>query len=538
MQIENYPFEQLPFSKLFRTYVTDYSRLALYYPANPFEPGSIEDHTRHFTFKGNREKTVELLQTFNKRFGLDGPVLENIQRLKDEQALALVTGQQLGLYGGPFFAILKIISTIKLATTLENRLDRPVIPVFWLADEDHDYDEIKEVKLLDRDEITSLSLENRKNSYPPVAEIRLSNNFDSFREQVKEELPGTDFSDRLWKLLDSCYNKGSRLDEAFGKLIGNLFSKYGLVLAGSNWKPIKEEARESMKLAIRRADEIRKVLEDQSKALEKEFHRQATIYDSNLFYLDEEKGRAKIVRNGGNWKTESGKKWITGDLLHEIDEYPGRFSPNVFLRPILQDMLIPSLGYVAGPGELAYYGQMKRMYEEFDRHMPIIFPRMSATVIEPPIARILAELPFEVSDYGKRIEDLESEYVDQAGRHDIEAIFSEWKQKTEKISGANTSEIKEIDPTLEGAAGKATAVYFGELDKLKGKVYRTVKQKEETQLKRIRRIKANLFPRGTLQERSISFIYFMNKFGIDIWDRLLEELDENETFARHKLIYL
>jgi uncharacterized protein YllA (UPF0747 family) len=200
--------------------------------------------------------------------------------------------------------------------------------------------------------------------------------------------------------------------------------------------------------------------------------------------------------------------------------------------------MVPTLGYVAGPGELAYYGQMKKMYKFFKRSMPAIFPRMSATIIEPSIDRILDELPFEIADYEGRIEDLESKYVERSNQPDIEEIFNDWKQKVEEISEGHKAEIKDIDSTLEGAAGKATAVYFGELDKLKGKVYRSVKQQEETQIKRIRKIKANLFPEGIPQERIISFIYFMNKYGIDIWDRLLQELDENEKFDQHKLIYL
>lgn len=537
MRIEDYPFERLPFSKLFRTYVSDYSKLAAFYSADPFDTESIRERAREVTFKGNRKKTAELLTAFNKRFDVDKPVIENIERLMQEDALAIVTGQQLGVYGGPLFTALKIISTLHLANRLSDNLDRPVIPVFWLADEDHDFDEIRNVKLFDRDEVISFSLSSEKRSRP-VADIELPPGYHSFRNKIEEGFLSTDFSDRLWSMLDDCYEEGVSLGEAFGKLVAKLFSSYGLVMAGSNWEPIKQESRGCMKVAISHADRIRELLEEQSENLEEEYHRQATIYDSNLFYLSEEKRRIKIARNGDSWQIEGGKQWSTDQLMDEIDAHPERFSPNVFLRPILQDLLVPTLGYVGGPGELAYYGQMKTMYPIFKKKMPIIFPRLSATIIEPAIDRILEELPFEVSDYGRRIEDLDLEYVDQAEQHDIEAIFDEWKQKIKQISDRRTEEIKEIDPTLEGASGKATAVYEGELDKLKGKVYRSVKQQEQTQLKRIRRIKTHLFPEDALQERTISFIYYMNKYGLDLWDRLLEELDENETFAHHKLIYL
>ncbi|MDZ7693225.1 MAG: bacillithiol biosynthesis BshC [Balneolaceae bacterium] len=301
---------------------------------------------------------------------------------------------------------------------------------------------------------------------------------------MEEGLFETDFTDNLLNLLDQCYTKGARHDDSFGKLLSRLFSKHGLLLAGSNCKPVKQNVREGMKLAISKANEIRTALESQSSELEQQFHQQATIYDSNLFFLDEEAGRTKIYQNGSRWKTDSGESWSTDELLDLIDEMPHKFSPNVFLRPILQDLLVPTLGYVAGPGELAYYGQMKKMYELFDCKMPAIIPRMSGTIIEPAIDRVLAELPFEIGDYKDRIEDLESSYVDQTEQHDIEAIFGEWKETVKQVSEKQKEVIKEIDPTLEGAAGKATAVYFGELDKLKGKVYRSVKQQDETQLKR------------------------------------------------------
>ncbi|MDR8392355.1 bacillithiol biosynthesis cysteine-adding enzyme BshC [Aliifodinibius sp. S!AR15-10] len=538
MHLENYPFDKLPFTKLFRTYLSEYSELADYYSANPLDIEALKEHAEKITVPQDRDDMAELLKVFNRRFNLDEKALQNIERLKEDRSLALVTGQQLGVFGGPLFTIFKTVTTIHLAKELEEELERPVVPVFWLADEDHDYDEVKHVRLLDRDEVISYGLEYNNSVHPPVAELTLNDRFDDFKRKVHEGLFETDFSEDLWNLLEECYTKGTRMDSAFGSLISRLFSRHGLILAGSNCNSIKERARGCMKHSIEHADEIRQALDEQSSSLEGEFHQQATIYDSNLFYLDGEAGRTKILRNGSSWKTENGHTWSTEELLNLIDEDPESFSPNVFLRPILQDLMVPTLGYVAGPGELAYYGQMKKMYKFFKRSMPAIFPRMSATIIEPSIDRILDELPFEIADYEGRIEDLESKYVERSDQPDIEEIFNDWKQKVEEISEGHKAEIKDIDSTLEGAAGKATAVYFGELDKLKGKVYRSVKQQEETQIKRIRKIKANLFPEGIPQERIISFIYFMNKYGIDIWDRLLQELDEDEKFDQHKLIYL
>jgi len=391
---------------------------------------------------------------------------------------------------------------------------------------------------LENDKVLELGLPSKENDLPTVAEMTITDEIEQLRTDLKSSLYDTDFSDELWSILDASYHSGNSFLQAFGQLIATLFSKHGLVLAGSNNPKVKQATHTFLSESITKAEDIRAELEAQTDRISEKYHQQVTLYDSNLFYLDGEAGRTKIARNGNGWQTDSGIKWETGQLVEAISEEPQKFSPNVFLRPILQDALLPTLGYVAGPGEAAYYGQMKNMYSCFDLEMPIIFPRLSATLIEPAIDRIINELPFEFYEFNNRIEDLESAYVDRTEQRDIETIFGDWKQKIEGLAEPKTKKIAEVDPTLEGAVGKATAAYFNELDKLKGKVYRAIKQQDETQLKRIRRIKANLFPSDGLQEREIAVIFYMNKYGIDIWDKLLDSLAEDEQFDHHKLIYL
>ncbi len=538
MEIKNYSFEQLPYSKLFKTYINDFKSLSDFYQVNPFNPASVKDHANSPNFNGNREISANILEEINHNYKVGKKTFENIDRLKQPDSITVVTGQQLGIYGGALFTVLKIITTIHLAKDLEEELGRPVIPVFWLADEDHDYEEIRSIALLRRDDLKKVSLPDVEGNLPPIAKMDLPSGLKDLREEIRNILIDTDFSDDLWALLDGSYKEGRSFEQAFGDLAGQLFSKHGLVLAGSNNEMIKKNSKEILKEAISKAGCMRDELDRQTAKISSDFHQQVTLYDSNLFYLESGNGRVKIKRNGDGWSTETGREWSTHELLEEIDDSPYHFSPNVFLRPIVQDHFLPTLGYVAGPGELAYYGQMKTYYSCYGQTMPVIFPRFSATFIEPAIDRIIEELPFDFHEYDRRIEDLESAYVERNEQHDIEAIFSEWKEKVEVVSRNKTEYIAAIDSTLEGAAGKATAIYFGELDKLKGKVYRAVKQQDQTQLNRIRKMKANLFPGDTLQERAIASIYFMNKYGVDIWDRVLEKMDSDEELQHHKLIYL
>ncbi|HLR76229.1 MAG TPA: bacillithiol biosynthesis BshC, partial [Balneolaceae bacterium] len=177
-------------------------------------------------------------------------------------------------------------------------------------------------------------------------------------------------------------------------------------------------------------------------------------------------------------------------------------------------------------------------YRIFDLKMPVIFPRFSATFVEPAIARISQELPFKFNDYEKRIEDLEKAYVQQTGEMNIEAVFKKWKKGIEDLEAYHSKLITQVDETLNGTSKKAQAHYFNELERLKGKTYRAIKKNEDIQMNRIRRIQNNFFPDRNLQERALCGIYYMNKYGIDIWDRVLENLNDSVDLRQHTLIYL
>jgi bacillithiol biosynthesis cysteine-adding enzyme BshC len=537
VQLKPYSYQKLPFSQLFQTYIGNFGRVAEFYEADPFDPDEFSRRADSLKFNSSRDQLTGLLRRFNEQFSPDEAVFANIKRLENPQSLTLVTGQQLGIYGGPVYTFFKSLTVIHLARTLEKELERPVIPVFWLADEDHDYEEVSSIFIPDKCRIEKVSLPDFKQNVPPVSEILLSEEIKTFRSNIRSTLIKTDFTEKLLELLDGSFYPGPSFLEAFGGFMAKLFSKHGLVLAGSKEKSIKNHLKETLILSVQKADEIQQKLENQSQKINRRFHQQAEVNASHLFYLHPEKGRLKIRHRDGQWETRAGQKWTSSDLIQEIDAYPKYFSPDVFLRPILQDNLLPVLGYAAGPGELAYYGQMKSVYGVFGRKMPIIFPRFSGTFVEPAIARIIDELPFEIDAYHGRIEDLESSFVEEAGEVDIEAIFERWKKEEQSIASEHTKTIADVDETLEGAAKHVQSSYYNDLNKLKGKVYKAVKKRKNIQLNRIRRIQLNLLPDRQPQERLYCGIYYMNKFGIDIWDRLLGEMAEI-SLDEHQLIYL
>lgn len=525
-------FQKLPFSKLFNTYTSDFSKLRDFFEYNPLKDKDIERRSVEISVNGRVKNYLSALETFHQKLGIYEIQLAQRNKMASEGAIAMVTGQQLGVYGGPLFTIYKTITAISLAKQWEEKLRRPVVPVFWLADEDHDFEEISWVGLPSNNEAVTLKV-NAEGDGSPVSSQIIPEEIQAFSEKVFENLLQTDFTDQIRNLFQSHYTAGTSYIKAFAGLMSDLFSKHGLLLVGSNTKEIKELGKDVFVQSIAQAGRHNTVLNEQSHLLEKDFHRQVMLGDTNLFYLHPE-GRLKIEGSEAEW-TAGTCHWSHSELLSEIENHPENFSPNVFLRPILQDHLLPTLGYVAGPGEIAYYGQMKTYYHCFDQKMPVIFPRYSATLLESGIERVMEKLPFNFWEYEQRIEDLESNYVEITNTTDIEAVFKQWKADVEKLSVKPSEIIEAIDPTLKGTIGKSISVFESELDKLKGKVYRSIKHQEETQINRIARVKHQLFPDGGLQERFVNPVYFMNKHGMDIWDVLLEQFD-GKSLDKHHII--
>jgi len=536
---ESIDFDELPFTNLFKDYISNSDAISDYFDVHPFDDDAIKTKADSFSFSSDRNRVVSLLSEFQNDFDAPKSVYEQINRLSDPESLSVVTGQQLTIYGGPLFTIYKTITAINYAKKWSEQLDRPVIPVFWLADEDHDYKEVITIGLPNNGDFRTVRYDESLpiKFTPPVGEIKITEEILSFKKTVSKHLGKTDFFDTLWSDIHKAYGKNKSFKIAFGNWLLHLFGHHGLILCGSQTKPVKRFSSKLLSQFVTKNEQINRVLDDTTYSLISDsYHGQVQVQSSNLFYLDDDKNRTKINVEDEKWSTIN-KQWSQDELISEIEEFPERFSPNVFLRPILQDHLLPTIAYVGGPGEIAYYAQMKSLYELFKMKIPVILPRFSMTLIESSVDRVLDKLPFSISEYNDRIEDLEKKYVKRTEEIDIEKLFGIWKNQMEDLTKIKKKEIQEIDPSLAGSVGKAKALYFSELDKLKGKVYKTVKQQDQIQLDRIAKIKNNLFPNNNLQEREVAFIYFMNKYGPEIWDRLGEMIKE-ERPDNHKLIYL
>lgn len=539
MKIESVSFREYPFSKLFHDYLSGSNKVSEYFEYDPFSDEALNQRINNLQYHNDRKEVVNVLKNFNKRFDAAGETFDSIDKLIDEKTVTVVTGQQMILYGGPLFTIYKIMTVIHTARNMEQKLNRSVVPVFWLADEDHDYKEAATISLPSRDEHHRLFYDSPAGSEKRVSDIKTESDFSEFRNQLNDLLQDTEFTPDLWDLLNDCYAEGEFMGVSFGKLLLKIFGKYGLILAGSNDIEIKQFLKEPLAQSIRSATSIESVLQDTSQNLiQNGYHSQVNVQRSNLFWIDDGNKRKKIQSDNNRWFVDDSKKeWTSDELIQHIKTEPESFSPNVFLRPVVQNFLLPVVAYIAGPGEIAYYAQMRRLYHQFSLHMPLIIPRFSLTILESPIARIVDKLPFQIPEYVNRIEDLEKMYIKRSDSPDIESIFRDWKSTVSEASKGQVKKVSDIDPTLKKSADKTVSQFFTELDKLKGKLYRSVKDNEKIQLNRIQKIQNHLFPDMNLQEREVAFIYIMNRYGIEIWDRFIEQLKDHEPNS-HKHLFL
>lgn len=535
MKLEDVSFDKLPVNSLFQTYVKDYPKLSGYFSESPFQWPKQNGRSDFNSGKVERNKLITLLNNINTSYGVDKETFSQIKRLEDPESRVVVTGQQMVVLGGPLFLVLKAISVLSWAKYIERQTGKPVVPVFWLADEDHDLEEVSTLALPGSDGVEHLHLDyHPKVRHSVGVKSPAGDAVADLINRVFEILPETDFSSELDELLRSTYQSGN-LKEGFGRLMARLFSKHGLVLAESNNSGIKEELSRPICQAVQQAIEINDKLEKRSAEVENDFHRQAQVQPTTLFMHDDNEGRIRLNRTNGKWWTDAGGEWTTRELCRIAEEEPWRFSPNVFLRPIIQDWLLPTVGYVAGPGEVAYYAQLGKVYELFDQKMPVILPRYSASIIEPAIHRIMDHLPFELPDFARRIEDLEKEYLEWSTPDNIEDHFLTWQQEMESFMQEKSSIIEKYDPSLRGNVEKMTVNFNKSIEKLHQKLRKSLRQQDEVQLKRINRIKNTIFPEDQMQERVISWLYFSNKYGLGFWDEVIDELSDSETLPHKHL---
>jgi bacillithiol biosynthesis cysteine-adding enzyme BshC len=497
-------------------YAFEYARLAEFFAGNPDDPSAWRDAiARAGRHPRERDGLADVIDAQQRRRGAPPEALASAARLRRPDAIAIVTGQQAGLFGGPLFTLLKALTAIRLAERTSAEHGVPAVAVFWIDAEDHDWDEVKACGVLDGElNLAEIALGRLPGAGEgPVARVRLDDSIAAAIDALAAQLPQTECTPGLLDTIRAAYQPGSTMVEAFGRLIEATLGPRGLVVFDASDPAAKRLAAPIFVHEVEHAGATPRLAAEAGAALvARGYHAQVApaLDQLALFRLDG-------VRTGIAVREAPA-------LADRVRAHPGEFSPNVLLRPLVQDTLFPTACYVAGPNELAYLAQLRGIYETFGVPMPLMYHRASATIVDSNAMRFLArhDLPLEAlraQDEGALNQLLEAQIPTSVQITHEEAV-REIAERMDALARA----VAAVDPTLEGAARSTTGRMQDDLKKLHAKIIQAIKRKDETLRRQFHHAQAQAFPGGHPQERAVGFVYFLNKYGSSLADRLSEDL--------------
>jgi bacillithiol biosynthesis cysteine-adding enzyme BshC len=548
MNVECHDLSTLPgTTALFRDYADMRSSahaaaLRRWYPSDPFTmdwaKNSPELEAAH------RGRLADALLRQSDGFDASGAVLANIERLRNGAA-AVVTGQQVALFGGPLLTLLKAATAIRKAQDATKAGGRDHVPVFWLASEDHDLAEVDQVTLLSKTKTETLRLGLRAERPVPVGGLRVDGGNEEGRLRLEAELDRA--SELLgWapvcELLRACYAPNAHLAGAFGRLISKIFAAQGLIVMDASIREFHALGSPVLREAIEQAEEIEDALLKRSEELVSGgYHAQVLVArgHSLLFLLDAETGaRLPLRRLGeGQWKAGS-QSYSTEDLFAILENEPERLSPNALLRPVFQDRILPTAAYIGGPAEIAYFAQSAVVYEKILGRVTPVLPRLSATLIEPAIATAMATHEVSLAQM------FEARTVDAlALRLGARAMPIEGKRKIAAVGNAMDIELTALteymsamSADLARAAGVSASKMRYQMNRLRRMAAAFEVQKEASLKKHATAMMLNLFPDGHLQERLLAGVWFVARYGDALPELLVEHA--GQECPGHRVIYL
>jgi bacillithiol biosynthesis cysteine-adding enzyme BshC len=513
--------------RLAAEYAHDFGALEPFFAGNPAERSAWAAAVQRAQAPvRDRERLAAALAAQLSQREAPAASVAALSALRDPRGVAIVTGQQAGLFGGPLYSLLKALTAIQVARRVSQDHGVPAVPVFWIDSEDHDWREVASTTLLDAD----LAPQDIELPAPagagqlPVANLRLDESVGPVLERVRRVLPHTEFTDELLASLALAYAPGRTMAEAFGRWLETWLGPLGLVVYDCADPAAKPLATPVFRHELENPARTSALAAEAGAALEaRGFHAQVSAHldATALFHLDPERHPIKLTAGG----FRIGSREVTTDaLLAEVAGHPERFSPNVLLRPLVQDALFPTVAYVSGPSELAYLGQLRSVYADFDIPMPLVVPRTTATLLDAATARFLDRYQLSFPSLQPQDESTLNHLLEGQLPPGVESSFQQVHHQVVETMGALVAALPALDPTLEGAARSTLGKMEHDLRTLHSKIIHAAKRRDETLRRQFTRARATTFPHGHLQERTLCFLYFLNRYGpalIGVLDRHL-----------------
>ncbi|MDX6385045.1 MAG: bacillithiol synthase [Blastocatellia bacterium] len=545
LRVETIPFDQIPQqTRLFLDYLRDPVALRRFYPEAVrahYEVSERRDRVLAY-HKTDRAKVCDALERMNRQWGARKQTLANIQRLRDADCIAVVSGQQAGLFTGPLYTIHKALSAIKLAECMSQRGIKSV-PVFWIATEDHDFPEVATAEIINRDCVLS-SVSVPAEIHPdgvPVGRVMLDETIATSIQDLLAALPKTEFTDELEKTLRAAYEPGQKFGEAFARLMTVLIGKRGLILLDPLDSELKKMAAPLYAEAARHAHEIATAIVDRSRQLEADgYHAQVAASENSfpMFWHDEQGARHALTRNAnGKYQTKAGSEEHSADELADWAlREPDRFSPNVTLRAVVQDYLLPTVAYYGGAAEIAYFAQTAEVYRILDRPATPILPRASMTLVEKHTWRSLDRYGIGLVDFFGGLDHVLARVVKEyLGKETSQAFDQTTRTFNDELDNLQ-AELRRVDSTLADALDKGRRKINYQIDGLRTRFNRAQVGRDEAVHRQIERAFDLLYPAKSLQERHINITSLLARHGLYVLDWIYDAIDLGSN--DHEVVYL
>jgi bacillithiol biosynthesis cysteine-adding enzyme BshC len=522
LRVETIPFERIPHqTRLFLDYLEDASALRRFYPSavrfhhelQQRVPEVLAAHTI------DRVAVCDALEASNRRWGATEQTLNNIQLLRESDCVAVVSGQQAGLFTGPLYTIYKALSAVKLAGCLRQR-NTKAVPVFWIAAEDHDFAEVAKAEFIGRDcQLKSVKVSSELHREGlPVGHVVLDESINRVIDELFELLPNSEFSDDIKALVKNCWEPGRGYVESFAMMMTSLLGSHGLIFLDPLDPALKKLAAPLYSAAATRAPEIAQAIEKRSAELEAAGYHAQVLATSNsfpLFLHDEHGARRAVVR------TESGKykakdlatDYTVEELAALALESPERFSPNVTLRAVVQDYLLPTIAYYGGAAEIAYFAQTAEVYRVLERPATPILPRSSLTMIERHAGRVLERYGLALESFFDGMDPVITEVVEKHLGADTAKLFENTEGNINDELDRLRQELQSIDPTLANALDTGRKKINYQLDGLRSRFVKAQMSRDEAAHRQLQRVFEQLYPEKDLQERHINITSLLARHG-------------------------
>ncbi len=527
-------FRQLPHqSKLFLEYVDQCEKVKSFY----FHPPSMTAVTRaarKLDFPGDRRAEVSsLLREQNIALGAGAEALSNLERL-EKGAVAVVSGQQVGLFSGPAYSVYKALTAVQIAEEL-TRGGIPAVPVFWMATEDHDVEEIRHATWFDQEKLIRFELPANTESFQPVGRIALGAEIEPLVQEAVELLANQG-SDLLAQYLIESYRPEETYGSAFGKLFARLFAQHGLILMDPLDAGLHKVAAPLYQHALGERDALNEKLLQRGKDLDRAgFAAQVkvTARSTLLFRMDE--GGRQVVTASAD-KFQAGEKtWAREELVHLTHSEPEKFSPNALFRPVVQDYLLPTVAYIAGPAEISYFAQSEVVYRHLLGRMPVMLPRSGFTLVDAKANKLLRRYGLSVEDVWAGSQGLRHKMERQSVPGSLSKKFDRDQKQISKMLAQLGKQMEKVDPTLKGTVERSRKRIEFHLEKLRRKAGRAQDQRAGLISEHERYLESLLYPHKGLQSRELCLLPFLARWGTSGLTEL-QKLSSGKKIGQHFIL--